>query len=127
MSPILRCTFPPDFSSVPRSRRSGFPVALPAFSFTFPFASLNVPLILSFVLDFIKPESGTTHATDVSADADDAHADRRGHVGRSRLVSDARGIYVSVFCSCLSRPAVSRLAIWTRQIYAARSDCVVCR
>src|ERR1043166_4174136 len=39
-SPMLRCTFPPAFSIVPRSRKSGFPVALPAFSFTLPFASL---------------------------------------------------------------------------------------
>ena len=29
-------------------------VALPAFSLTLPFASLNPPLILSFVLDFMK-------------------------------------------------------------------------
>ncbi len=56
-SPILRCTFPPAFSIVPRSRKSGSPVALPAFSFTSPFASLNPPLILSFVLDFIKTKS----------------------------------------------------------------------
>jgi len=62
MSPTLRCTFPPVFSIVPRSRKSGFPVALPAFSFTLPFASLNPPLILSFVLDFIRTKSRVMEA-----------------------------------------------------------------
>jgi hypothetical protein len=65
-SPILRCTFPPAFSTVPRSRKSGFPVALPAFSLTLPFASLNPPLILSFVLDFIKTKSRAMNAAVVS-------------------------------------------------------------
>jgi hypothetical protein len=35
---------------------------LPAFSFTLPFASLNPPLILSFVLDFIKTKSHAMNA-----------------------------------------------------------------
>jgi hypothetical protein len=56
-SPILRRTFPPAFSAVPRSRKSGFLVASPAFSFALPFASLKTPLILSFVLDFIRTKS----------------------------------------------------------------------
>src|ERR1700756_1828437 len=56
-SPILLCTLPPAFSMLPRSRRSGFRVALPVSSFTFPLASLKAPLILSFVLDFIKSQS----------------------------------------------------------------------
>ena len=56
-SPILRCTFPPASSIVPRSRKSEFPIALPAFSLTLPFTSLNPPLILSFVLDFIRTKS----------------------------------------------------------------------
>jgi hypothetical protein len=33
------------------------PCCLAAFSFTLPFASLNPPLILSFVLDFIRTKS----------------------------------------------------------------------
>src|SRR5205085_2920378 len=61
-SPILRCSFPPAFSAVPRSCKFGLPVAVPAFSFTLPFASLNPPLILSFVLDFIKTKSRTINA-----------------------------------------------------------------
>src|SRR4029450_5286985 len=54
---LLRCALPPAFSIVPRSRKFGLPVALPAFSFTLPFASLSPPLILSFVLDFIETKS----------------------------------------------------------------------
>ena len=54
MSPTLRCTFPPVFSIVPRSRKSGFPVALPAFSFTLPFASLNPPFDLILCARFHK-------------------------------------------------------------------------
>ena len=61
-SPILRCSFPPAFSAVPRSCKSGLPVAVQAFSFTLPFASLKPPLILSFVLDFIKTKSRTINA-----------------------------------------------------------------
>src|SRR5439155_19539419 len=61
-SPILPCSFPPAFSAVPRSCKSGLPVAVPAFSFTLPFASLKPPLILSFVLDFIKTKSRTINA-----------------------------------------------------------------
>src|SRR4051794_19598595 len=38
-SPTFLSTFPAAFSPVPRSSMSGLPVALPAFSFTFPFAS----------------------------------------------------------------------------------------
>jgi hypothetical protein len=45
------------FSAVPRSRKSGFLVASPAFSFALPFASSKPPLILSFVLDFIRTKS----------------------------------------------------------------------
>src|SRR4030095_975104 len=52
-SPTLFCTLPATFSVVPRSRRSGLPIAFPASSLTFPLASWIRPLILSFVLEFI--------------------------------------------------------------------------
>ena len=78
-SPILRCTFPPAFSAVPRSRKFGFPVALPAFSFTLPFASLNPPLILSFVLDFIRTKSRAMNAAVVNwfATEGDQHTEKQ--------------------------------------------------
>jgi hypothetical protein len=38
---------------------------LPAFSFTLPFVSLKPPLILSFVLDFIRTKSRAANAAAV--------------------------------------------------------------
>ena len=53
---------PACFFCRPAIAKFGFPVALPAFSFTLPFASLNPPLILSFVLDFIGTKSRAMNA-----------------------------------------------------------------
>jgi hypothetical protein len=52
-SPTFFWIFPLTFSAVPRSRRFGLPDAWPAFSLMVPLASFTLPLILSFVLDFI--------------------------------------------------------------------------
>jgi hypothetical protein len=52
-SPTLFWTWPATFSAVPRSRRSGLPIAFPASSLIFPFASWIPPWILSVVLEFI--------------------------------------------------------------------------
>ena len=67
-SPTLRCILPPAFSAAPRSRKFGFPMALPVSSFAFPFASLIPPWILSFVLDFINKESEATRTAAVACD-----------------------------------------------------------
>jgi hypothetical protein len=64
-SPILRWILPPAFSAVPRWRKSESPAASPVFSFTFPFASLIRPLILSLVLDFTRKESALVRILDV--------------------------------------------------------------
>src|SRR6476659_9577299 len=52
-SPTFLWTFPPTFSAVPRSRIPGSFMPSPSFSFSLPVASVVVPSILSFVLDFI--------------------------------------------------------------------------
>src|SRR5687768_1980740 len=57
-SPILFRTVPLTLSAVPRSCRSRFPVARPAFSFTAPLACSTRPLILSLVLDFMPSIRG---------------------------------------------------------------------
>jgi hypothetical protein len=82
-SPTLRCILPPAFSAVPRSRKFGLPMALPVSSFTFPFASLIPPWILSFVLDFINKESEPTRTTAVGCDFRLPHG--RRCLGASRM------------------------------------------
>src|SRR5580704_8168149 len=153
-SPILRCIFPPAFSAVPRSRKSGFPVALPAFSFTLPFASLNPPLILSFVLDFIRTKSRAMNAAVVNwfATEGDQHTEKQTagvaprrlnnpdkirlivRLAGGRLVDDRLvGRHRLVFRAraVAARVPVSRdlcpgrLAVRDHQVCPVRSDCVV--
>jgi hypothetical protein len=52
---------------------------LPAFSFTLPFASSNPPLILSFVLDFIRTKSRAMNAAVVNwfATEGDRHTEKQ--------------------------------------------------
>lgn len=56
-SPTFRSTLPATFSAVPRSRKSGFPIALPVSSLTLPATSFAVPFTLSVVLEFINVNS----------------------------------------------------------------------
>src|SRR4029077_14128932 len=52
-SPTFRSTFPATFSVVPRSCRSGFPIAFPVSSLTLPATCLAVPFTLSVALEFM--------------------------------------------------------------------------
>jgi hypothetical protein len=116
-SSILRCTFPPASSIVPRSRKSEFPIALPAFSLTLPFTSLNAPLILSFVLDFIRRIARYVHSgcnlvwtSSRSADGEPKLRESPPPLKRQRSVQETAETFIAH--SALPKLAVSHASLF---------------
>jgi hypothetical protein len=110
-------TFPPASSIVPRSRKSEFPIALPAFSLTLPFTSLNAPLILSFVLDFIRRIARYVHSgcnlvwtSSRSADGEPKLRESPPPLKRQRSVQETAETFIAH--SALPKLAVSHASLF---------------